>query len=42
MVNEYTIDYNYHRPHDSLGDKTPGQMMDETKVKVSNFEWPEK
>ncbi|MDP4282046.1 MAG: hypothetical protein Q8867_07835 [Bacteroidota bacterium] len=25
-----------------LGDKTPGQMMDETNVKMSNFEWPEK
>ena len=32
----------YHRPHDSLGDKTMGQMMDETKEKVSDFEWPEK
>jgi len=42
MVKEYTIDYNYHRPHDSLDDKTPNQMMGETEVKVSNFEWPEK
>jgi putative transposase len=42
MIKEYTIDYNFHRPHDSLGDKTPGQMIEETTVKVSNFEWPEK
>jgi len=25
-----TIEYNYHRPHDSPGDKTPRQMMEET------------
>jgi len=42
LVSEYTIDNNYHRPHDSLGNKTPSQMMDETNAKVSNFEWPEK
>jgi len=42
MVKEFTIDYNYHRPHDSLGDKTPGQLWTETQEKNSNFEWPEK
>jgi putative transposase len=42
MVEEFTIDYNYHRPHDSLGDKTPGQLRDEIQGKNSNFEWPEK
>jgi putative transposase len=39
MVKKYSIDYKYHRPHDSLDDKTPGQMMDEIKEKVSDFEW---
>ena len=41
MVNECDIDYNYH-PHDSRGDKNPDQIMDETSVKVFNFERPGK
>lgn len=42
MVEVFTEDYNYHRPHDSLGDKTPSQFMAEDMVENSNFEWSEK
>ena len=42
MVEEFTVDYNYNRPHDALGDKTPSQVLEETKLKNASFEWPEK
>ena len=31
-------DYNHHRPHESLGNKTPSEMR-ELVLENSNFEW---
>lgn len=41
QVNEWKEDYNFHRPHDALKNKTPMEMYMKS-VKNSNFEWHEK
>ena len=39
QVNLWIEDYNNHRPHESLGNKTPAEMK-EPVLENSNFEWP--
>jgi len=39
QVNIWMDDYNHHRPHESLGNKTPSEMR-ELVLENSNFEWP--
>jgi len=42
MVDKWNYDYNYHRPHNALGNKTPMEMLALTEAKISTFEWSEK
>ncbi len=42
MVEKWNYDYNFHRPHTALGNKTPNEMLVGAEDKNSNFEWSEK
>ena len=42
MVENWNYDYNNHRPHNALGNKTPMNILAVTEDKNSNFEWSEK
>jgi putative transposase len=42
MIEKWNYDYNFHRPHTALGNKTPNEMLVGAEDKNSNFEWSEK
>ena len=42
MVEQWNYDYNNHRPHNALGNKTPAQVAGVLEDKNSNFEWSKK
>jgi putative transposase len=42
MVEKWNYDYNFHRPHNALGNKTPAEILAQIEDKNSNFEWSEK
>jgi putative transposase len=42
MIETWNYDYNFHRPHNALGNKTPAEILALAEDKNSNFEWSEK
>ena len=42
MVQQWSYDYNYHRPHATLGQKTPAEVALVLEDKISNFECSKK